>query len=508
VTALGGCNASGVARTILIDDGLGVADVVAVARDGARLELGSAARARVAAARAVVERLARGDAPVYGLNTALGARSGMRLAPDELEAFQARVPLGRAAGLGPELAPDVVRALLAARASGLAQGGAGVSPHVLDGLLALLARDVVPVVPAVGSIGAGDLPPLAAVALVLLGRGEATHDGRRLAGEAALAAAGLAPLRLGAKDGLALVSGNAVAAGHGALVVHDARVVLDAALAAAALSLEGFRGNPSAFDARVAAARPAPGQEDAAARLRALLAGSGLHAAGAPRRLQDPLSFRCLPAIGGAALDAVARLAACVEVELTAAADNPVVLAEHREMRSTGNFHTAAVALAAEGLGLALAQLASSALQRVARLLEPRHSGLPLGLTPSGGDRTGLGPLGLPLTALWAEIRRHAAPACLEPVSLADGIEDHAPHTPAVLQKTAQLVAAAARVVAIELAVAAQAVDLRGDVTLRPPLAAVHGAVRAEVAFVDDDRPLGTEVERLAGRVARGELLR
>jgi histidine ammonia-lyase len=496
-----------VARTIALEDGLRIADVVAVARHGARLELTPAARERVAAARAVVERLAAGPAPVYGLNTALGARAGMRLAADELEAFQARVPLGRAAGVGDELASDVVRALVAARASGLAQGGAGVSPHVLDALLALLERDVVPVVPAVGSAGAGDLPPLAAVALVLLGRGEAIHAGRRLAGADALAAAGLAPLVLGVKDGLALVSGNALASGHGALVVHDARIALDACLAAAALSLEGFRGNPAAYDARVAAARPAPGQEAAAARLRALLDGSALHTPGGPRRLQDPLSFRCLPAIGGAALDAAARLAACVEVELAAAADNPVVLAASGEMRSTGNFHTAAVALAAEGLGLGLAQLAASAVQRVARLLEPRTSGLPLGLTPrDDGGRTGLGPLGLPLTALWAEIRQLASPACLEPVALADGIEDHVPHTPVVLQKTARLVAAVARVVAIELVVAAQAVDLRDGVRLPEPLAALHAAVRDDVAFLDDDRPLGVEVERLARRVASGAL--
>ena len=370
---------------VVLGERLGVEDVVAVARGGAAVRVAPVVHERLRAARAVVERLAASEEPVYGLTTGLGAKSSLRLPTEEREAFQTRVLLGRAVAAGEPYPTDVVRAMLLARAAGLAQGGSGISPPVFEALLALLDRRVHPIVPSLGSVGTADLALCAALALPLIGLGEAELAGERLPGAEALRRAGLEPVALHVKDGLALASANAGSVGHGALVAHDARVFLDTALAAGALSLAGFQGSLTPFEAEVAAPAPARGQEDAARRLRALAEP------GTPRLLQDPLSFRCLAAIQGAADDALARAREAVEVELNSAADNPLVLVERGAMVSNGNFHVAALALAFEGLGLAVAQLALAAAQRVLRLLEPRRSGLPLGLTRRD-DRAGLVP--------------------------------------------------------------------------------------------------------------------
>jgi histidine ammonia-lyase len=476
-----------------------IEDVVAVARDGAAVRVAPAVRERLRSARAVVERLAASEEPVYGLTTGLGAKSSLRLPADEREAFQTRVLLGRAVAAGEPYPTDVVRAMLLARAAGLAQGGSGISPAVFDALLALLDRRVHPIVPSQGSVGTADLALCAALALPLIGLGHAELGGERLAGAEALGRAGLEAVALHVKDGLALVSANAGSVGHGALAAHDAHVYLDTALAAGALSLAAFQGSLTPFDVDVAAARPAAGQEDAARRLRALAEP------GIGRLLQDPLSFRCLAAIQGAADAALARAREAVEVELNSAADNPLVLTLRGTLVSNGNFHVAALALAFEGLGLAVAQLALAAAQRVLRLLEPRRSGLPLGLT-TRGDRAGLVPLGITLSHTWAELRALAAPVLLDGLPLADGVEDHAPQAPAVVAKTDGLVALACRITAIELVVAAQAVDLRGRSLTSEPLRALHAAVRDTSATVDDDRPLGAELEELTCRVRRGEL--
>src|SRR4051812_35181780 len=325
---------------IVLGERLGVDDVVAVARDGVPGRVAPVVHEGPRAGRTGVEGLAASEERVYGLTTGLGAKSSLRLPAEEREAFQTRVLLGRAVATGEPYPQDVVRAMLLARAAGLARGGSGISPPVFDALLELLERRVHPVVPAHGSVGTADLALCAALALPLIGLGEAELGGKRLPGAEALCRAGLQPVTLGVKDGIALCSANAASVGHGALAVHDAQVHLDTALAAGALSLAGFEGSGTPFEAEVAAARAGAGQEDAARRLRAL-AEPGL-----ARLLQDPLSFRCLAAIQGAADDALARVAAAVELELNSAADNPLVLVERETMLSNGNFHMAALALA------------------------------------------------------------------------------------------------------------------------------------------------------------------
>ena len=287
---------------------------------------------RLTRARAIVDRAAEGDTPVYGLNSALGANTGAPLAPGEQGLYQVRAVRARAVSVGPPLGDDVVRAAMFVRAAGMARGGSGVSVPVFRALVDALNAGIVPHVPSRGSIGVADLSPLAHIALVLIGEGEARVDGARIPGADALAAAGLAPVALAAKDGLALISANAVTVGHASLVLADLARALALHSDIVALSFEAFRANLSPLDPRAQAARPAPGQAEAATRILVALAGSALAKPGAARRVQDPLSFRCVPQVHGVLHDALARAIDHVEIELNAKADSP--LADRRRRPS------------------------------------------------------------------------------------------------------------------------------------------------------------------------------
>ncbi len=485
----------------LTGSGLDVGTVARVAQGGGTVALSEAARARVRAARAVVERFAAGERPIYGLNTGLGANLKHRLSPDEIAAFQTQFVVGRAIGVGEPLSAATVRAAMLARANAMALGGAGVSPSVLDLLLAMLNRGVTPVVPRWGSIAAGDLGLLAHIALVLIGRGEAEYQGRVMPGEAALAASGLDAAVLGPKDGLALCNANALAAGMAALALARARRALDRGERAAALSFEGYAANPAIFDARLAAARPAPGQVAAAARFRDLLAGSSLHDPGAARSIQDALSFRCLAQVHGPAVDALGRAVAACELELNSAHDNPLVLVEDAEMLSTGNFHLAGLALAGDALRPALAMVASMAVGRIVKLMQAELTGLQRYLTPVGGASAGFVPAQKTAVALYGEIRHAANPASLDQFPVSETVEDHSAQAPLVYAQLDRQLDAFERLVALEMLVAAQAVDLRRPARLGQGTAALHAAIRAAVPMLREDRELGRDVERVAAAV-------
>jgi histidine ammonia-lyase len=480
--------------------------VVSVARGRARVELSAKARDRLRAAHEVIERAARETRPVYGVTMGLGASKDVPLAVHDRDQWERRVLMGRSVAVGPPLATEVVRAVLLARAASLAAGGSGIQPAIVDTLLGLLNEGVHAVVPSFGSIGAGDLAPLAMLALPLIGLGEAEYDGDRMAGADAMRRAGLTPVRLGPKDALALCSANAVSVGHGALVLWDAIETLEAQTVAAALSMEGFRANLSPLDPRAQAARPAPGQLEAAARFRAMLAGSELWHENAARSHQDPLSFRCASQIHGAAHAALGFARTTVEIELNAAGDNPLVVPEDGAILHTGNFHTAALALAFDLVALALVPVTSGAVERAIKLMSPAHSGLPLSLSPGGAPSTGFATAQKTLTALAAEIRHLANPASLDFAPVAEGVEDHATMAPYAVRKLGEIVNRLRYVVAIELACAAQAVDLRGVVTLGKGPRAAWDAVRSVAPRLDEDRVLGPDLDRLYRRVADGTL--
>lgn len=482
--------------------------VVDIARDGARVSIAPQAREQMQAAAALVRRAADAGTPVYGLTTGLGQRVVERVDGAAAAEFSLQTVRGRAMGVGEPLPAEVTRAAMAVRCNGLCAGGSGASVTIAEGLAALLNAGVHPCVPRFGSVGASDLCMLAHVGLTLIGEGEAELDGEPMAAAEALARAGLAPVTLGPKDGLAICSSSAVSAGVAALALVDAGACLETMQVAAALSMEGFRANLSPLDPRVVAARPAPGQEWAAAGLRALLHGGTLTEPGAARRLQDPLSLRCASQILGSLRAALELLAAAVGPELEGAADNPLVLAGDAEILSTGNFHVPALAMALDATAIALAQVAGASAEREARLKTERLSGLPGGLTPRSVTSSGLWPLTKTAQALAVEIRHLAAPLAINPTIGADGVEDDSTSaTHAALRLRDQL-ERMWLLAAIELIVAAQAVDLAAADRLGAGTAAAWAVVREWVDPLDEDRPVGPDAQRLAVRaLAGGQLL-
>jgi histidine ammonia-lyase len=486
--------------------GTSIADVVAVARHGASVELAEPVYARIAAARDVVQRLGGGNAPIYGVNSALGANTGQRLDAADFADYQRRAILARAVGVGPPYDSASVRAMLMARITGMAAGGSGVSQHVLDALVSMINRRVHPVVPRFGSIGVADLPQLSHLALPLIGEGRAEVDGATLPGADAMRRAGLAPIALGPKDGLALISANAATIGRAALVIDDALQLAAAWRTAIALSLEGFRANLSPLDARAAAARPAPGQVGAAAQLCTLLDGSLLMSAHAARRVQDPLSFRVVAQVQGSLQAALATLRDLVEMELRSASESPLVIAADGVMLSNGNFHVPALALALDTAAIALAQSTSLATERVIRFMSPAFTDLPLQLTRRGPAHSGFATLQKTMTALWSEIRMRANPASLDFLPVSEGVEDHATMALGAVERLADMLDRIRYVVAIELLVAAQAIDLRGlpPADLGVGTRAAYASVREISPMLDDDRPLGPDVDAIAARIPTG----
>ncbi len=478
-----------------------IADVAAVARHGAPVDAAPAVYAKLERARAVLDRAAASGQRIYGLNTGLGANLGTDVGGDAAD-FQRQLVRGRAASVGEPLPRELVRAVMFARAAMLARGGSGISPAVFRLLLAALDAGVHPLLPRIGSIGAGDLAALAPLALMLLGEGEAELGGTVQPAAAALRRAGLAPVSLGPKDGLSLVNASALSAGSAALAVADARAAFRQQQQAAALTMEAMLANLTVLHPAVQAARPASGQAEAAAELARLLKR---RAAPPPAALQDPLSVRCVPAIHGALADAIARAGSIVEIELNGAADNPLVLVDDNLVLSTGNFHTAGLALSFETLGLAIAQAAAASAARFVQLTGAARRELPRYLSPAGGASAGFVPLQKVVAATLAMIRQRANPVMLDVLAVSEGVEDHASQAPLAIAKAAEMITLWQRLIAFELMAAAQAVDLRPGLRLASGTGRVRQAVRALVAPLGEDRPLGADAERLYAALSSGK---
>jgi histidine ammonia-lyase len=478
---------------------------VAVARNGAPVRIAPAVAARLKRARKIVERFAAGEQAVYGLNTGLGAAVDTALTRDQVAAFQRQAIMARAVGVGDLLSTDEVRATLFVRLIGLAHGASGLSPVFVDVIRDMLNKAVHPRVRRIGTLGEADLSPLAHLFLPLVGHGEVELGGRIEPGPRALGRAGIATPTLGPKDAIALLNANAYSTGLGALALHDARSALDAQIIAGALSLEAAGANLSPIDPRVVALRPAPGQAEASRVVLSLLEGSDLLTGKQPRRVQDPLSFRCLAPVSGAAQDQMARATASIDVELNGAGDSPAVLLDGGALMSTVNFDTTATALAFEGLGLALSHCAAIGVFRIAKLMSHGFTGLPRFLAPKGGARTGFATVQKTAAALEVEIRHLAQPLGAMTAPVADGVEDYAPLTPRIVEKTHDIARRLARLAAIELVVAAQAVELRGGLTLGRGTRRAFTFVRRHVPRLDEDRATGPDFERLANAILAGE---
>ncbi|MGQ0733950.1 MAG: histidine ammonia-lyase [Acidobacteriota bacterium] len=485
-----------------------VEQLLAVADDGLAVVIAPEAESRVAAARAVVEAMAAGESAVYGVNTGFGSFAETRIAHEDVAALQINLLRSHAAGVGEVLPVRAVRAAMALRANVLAKGYSGIRLETLRTLVEMLNRGVHPRVPSRGSVGAsGDLAPLAHIACVLIGEGQ-VWDGRqaRPALEA-LAEAGLSPVTLGAKEGLALINGTQVSTGVAALTLAACERLARNADVAAAMSIDALQGSAHPFEARIHEARGFAGQATSAANLARLMEGSPINAAHAAcGRVQDAYSMRCAPQVHGTARDALAWIRRVLETEMNAATDNPMVFVETGEMVSGGNFHGAPVALASDVMVLALAQLATISERRSERLVNPALSGLPAFLTRRGGLQSGLMIAQVTAAALTSEIKTLAHPASVDSIPTSANKEDHVSMSMAAALKAERAAALAVHVLAVEILCACQAIDLLAPLVSSPPLMRVHAAVRDRVPTLAEDRSPAPDLDRIAEAIAAGIL--
>ncbi|MGE5357560.1 MAG: histidine ammonia-lyase [Bacteroidales bacterium] len=493
---------------ILDGSSLTVEEIVAVADRFEAVSLSDSATGRVRAARDIVEAKASGDAAVYGINTGFGSFAEVRVPRESLEQLQLNLVRSHSAGVGDPLPVRAVRAMLLLRANVLAKGHSGIRLETLDALVAMLNRRVHPRVPARGSVGAsGDLAPLAHLALVLVGEGETWDDGVRRPGADALRAAGLSPVGLAAKEGLALINGTQASTAVLALALDGVVRLAHAADIAAALSIDGLRGSSRPFDPRIHRARPYPGQLASAALIGALLEESAIKASHANcGRVQDAYSQRCAAQVHGAAREAIAFVRRIVDLEANAATDNPMVFADEGDIVSGGNFHGAPVGMAADLLAIAVAQLSTISERRTERLVNPALSGLPAFLTREGGLQSGLMLAHVTAAALTSELKGLAHPASVDTIPTSANKEDHVSMSMSAALKAEQSLALARRVVAVEMLCACQAIDLLAPLTTSAPLARVHARLRRAVPTLEADRPPAPDIEAIAHLIETGAI--
>ncbi len=475
---------------------------------GAPVEIAAAARARVARAREFVEaQFASGEA-IYGVTTGFGRLANISIDPADAVQLQINLVRSHAAGTGEPLAIPFVRATGALRANSLSAGHSGVKPETLDTIVAMLNRGVTPVVPCQGSVGAsGDLAPLAHMTLVLIGEGEAFYRGERLPGAAALERAGLKPIELGAKEGLALINGTQVMTGIAALGLLRAERLAAAADVIGALSLEAYLGSDRVFDRRINDLRPHPGQERVAGNLRALLAGSEIVQSHAEcERVQDPYSFRCIPVVHGAVRDSIAHVRRVTEIEANSVTDNPLVFPEDGEFLSGGNFHGEPVALAIDFLKFAVSELASIGERRLYLLLNAEDRGLPLFLTPRLGLQSGLMLVQYTAAALVNDNKGLAWPSSVDSIPTSAGQEDHVSMGMTSANNLPRVLDNVEGALACELLGACAATDLRRPLRSGAGTQAAHAVVRERIAPWTADRPPAPDIASARALIASGEL--
>jgi histidine ammonia-lyase len=533
-------DAAGAGDVVLTGADLTIADVEAVARGGASARLDVHARARMDEARAVVERLVAAGEVVYGITTGFGDLASTYIPPADARQLQENLLVSHAVGVGAPLPRDVVRAMLLLRANTLALGHSGCRPVLVDRLLAFLEAGIHPVVPAQGSVGAsGDLAPLAHLALPLIGRGEVELGGQVMPGLLALRETGIEPLTLEAKEGLALLNGTQLMSALGALLLADADRLARTASVAAAQSVEALLGTDVPYAAAYQLARPHPGQIAVAAELRHLLRDSGLMAAhhGSTHKVQDPYSLRCVPQVHGAIRDALDYLRRVLDVELNSATDNPLVFPEGGAAAadvaatggglviSGGNFHGEPIALALDFAKLAIAELGAISERRIALLVDARlNGGLPPFLAPASGLNSGMMIVQYTAAALASENKVLVHPASADSIPTSANQEDHVSMGPIAGRHARDVLTNVERIIALELLVGAQALDLRlamlttpatvadgaPDAILSPApgrgVAEAHRRIRSVVAPLLVDREMGADIAAVIALVRGGEL--
>jgi histidine ammonia-lyase len=493
---------------MILDQSLSLSDFQRVVREHEPVQLAPQARERVQAARAVIERIVEGSEAVYGVNTGFGKFATVSVDRSQLAQLQHNLIVSHAIGVGAALPGEVVRGILLLRAQSLALGHSGVREDVIGLLLALLNAQAHPVIPAQGSVGAsGDLAPLAHLALTLLGMGELEHAGTVRPAAEVLAELGLTPLELQAKEGLALINGTQLMGSLLALSVLDARTLLHTANVAAAMTVEGMRGSHQPFRDDVVRLRPHPGALEVAAELRTHLSGSAVAPSHALcGRVQDAYSLRAVPQVHGATLDVIAHAERVLAVEFASVTDNPLIFPESGEVISGGNFHGQPLALSADALTVAVAELGSISERRCEQLLNPALSGLPGFLTPQGGLNSGLMIAQYTAAALVSENKVLSHPASVDSIPTSANQEDHVSMGAHACRKLRQVLENVSVVVAVELLCAAQALEFQ---PLQPGagVAAAYRFVRTLSAPLDHDRYYKPELDRLTLAVSAGTVL-
>jgi histidine ammonia-lyase len=490
---------------------LSLADVVAVAA-GEAVALPPDAVGRMRASRALVEDVVRSNETVYGVTTGFGSLADVRIDPEQAATLQGRIVRSHATSVGPLLARDEARAMLLLRAHVLALGYSGVRVEIVERMVEMINRDLIPAVPEQGSLGAsGDLAPLAGLALPLIGSGKLlADDGSSIASADVLAAAGLRPLELEAKEGLALVNGTQGMLAIGALAAERLRDLVRVADIVAAMTIEAALGTDRPFDERLHRLRPHPGGIASAANLRALMSRSEIVAShrASSHLVQDAYSLRCTPQVHGAVRDALAHAEGVLGIEANAVSDNPIVLADDGEIVAGGNFHGQPVAVALDALALASVSFASIAERRLYRLLDPAtNGGLPAFLVPQSGLNSGFMLAQYTAASLVSESKTLAHPASVDSIPSSAGQEDHVSMGMTAARHLRACVANAQTVVAIELLAAAQALDLRSPLVPGDGSRAGRAALREVVPFLEEDRELGPDIQAAIELVRDGELL-
>ena len=496
-------------------NGLTLGQVYDVALRGREIQIAPEARRRMEASRAVIEKLLASGATAYGINTGFGKLAAVRIPHEQIKQLQVNLVRSHSCGVGAPLSEAETRAMMLLRANTLAKGFSGARPVVVETLGAMLARGVHPVIPAQGSVGAsGDLAPLAHLAQVAIGEGQAIYRNQRMSGAEAMRLAKIAPLQLEAKEGLALLNGTQGMLALLALALRDADILADTADVAAALSLDALRGSPSAFDERLNRVRPFPGQMRSAENLRRLNAGSEIReshrAPEKDQRVQDAYSVRCTPQVHGAARDALTQIRGTLEIELNSATDNPLVFASgavgEGEVLSGGNFHGQPLAMAADQMAVALCAIAGISERRIDHLTNPLTSLLPAFLTASAGLNSGFMILQVTAASLASEMKAQAAPHSVDSIPTSGNQEDYVSMGMSAARRLGPMLDNLRYVLAIELLSACQGIDLLAPLRTGREAHKAYERVRGASARVDADRSLAPDIDDVAKLIRDGDI--
>jgi histidine ammonia-lyase len=496
----------------LTGDDLSFEQLYEVSLNGAEASLAAAARARMMASRAVIEKIVTAETTAYGVNTGFGDLAEVRISSGQIRTLQVNLVRSHACGVGAPLSESETRAIMLLRANALAKGLSGVRPVLVETLCAMLNHRVHPVIPSQGSVGAsGDLAPLAHLALTLIGEGEAVLSGQRLAGGEALRKAGVAPIELEAKEGISLLNGTQGMLALLALALREAQILADTADVAAALSLDALRGSPAAFDPRIAAARAYPGHAVTSHNLLRLNRGSQIRESHRPTdrdpRVQDAYSLRCTPQVHGAVRDALVAVRTVAEIELNSATDNPLVFVAadgvlgSGDVISGGNFHGQPLAMAADQLAVALATLGGISERRTEHMTNPHTSLLPAFLTSAPGLNSGFMIAHVTAAALTSENKALAAPHSVDSIPTSGGQEDYVSMGMSAARRLRTMLDNLRRIIAIELLAACQGIDFHAPLKTGGEALKAHALVRELSAHVEADRSLAPDIEAVAARI-------